>query len=260
MIKNNENQINEDDLEYLFSGKKRKKKSKAVSAIKYSALFLAIAIIIFVSINYQALTKELSFWYHNEYKNDTNSFNQNTNSTPLPSTKSKVNPNNIPEFADNHIFIPSISTDAPITWMVENTSESTSAALENGTIHLLGTAIPGTVGNVFITGHSSNYAWALGKYKSVFALLGKLSVGEMIYLKYQNKVYAYKVYEKDVIKPSDTSVLEQGKKSILTLMTCTPVGTSLNRLIIKSNQVYPDPNSNSSSNSSQTTSSLPAVR
>jgi LPXTG-site transpeptidase (sortase) family protein len=144
--------------------------------------------------------------------------------------------------------------------MVENTAKDTSTGLENGTIHLLGTATPGTTGNVFITGHSSNYIWAPGHYKSVFALLDKLSVGDIIYLKYQNKTYAYKVYEQKIIKSNDTSVLEQSQKSTLTLMTCAPVGTSINRLIIKSNQIYPDPKSNISSNSSQTTNTLPGVR
>lgn len=260
MIEDNQNQIDAEDLEYLFSGKKPKKKSKAITALKYSALFLLIAVIIFVSINYQALTKEMSYWYHHEYTNDENNPNQTQNNTSFFSSKTKVTADNLPQFSDNHIFIPAISVDAPITWMVNNSANETSAALENGTIHLLGTATPGTVGNVFITGHSSNYAWAPGHYKSVFALLDKLTVGDLIYLKYQNNTFEYKVYEKDVIKPSDTSVLEQGKKSILTLMTCTPVGTSLNRLIIKSNQVYPDPKSNMSSNNSQTTNSLPSIR
>jgi len=260
MIDNNQNQINENDLEFLFSGKKRKKKSKSFTAIKYSALFLGVAVVIFFSINYQAIIKEVSFWYHNEYKNDANTVNQNANNSSRPTVTSKSNSIDIPTFSDNHIFIPAISVDAPISWMVKNTAEETSTALENGVIHLLDTATPGTVGNVFITGHSSNYAWAPGHYKSVFALLNKLSVGDIIYLKYQNKSYAYKVFEQKTIKPDDTSVLEQDQKSILTLMTCTPVGTSLNRLIVKSNQIFPDPKSNINSNNSQAAGTLPGIR
>lgn len=260
MIEDNKNQINEEDLEFLFSGKKRVNKSKALTAVKYSALFLIIAFVVFFTINYQALMNKLSFWYHHEYKNDEVATNQSTN--PTITSKKSINSNSvsIPSFADNHILIPSISLDAPITWMVENTEQSTSKALENGTIHLLGTALPGTTGNVFITGHSSNYVWAPGHYKSVFALLDKLSVGDMVYLKYQNKGYSYKVYEKIIIKPSDTSVLDQGQRSILSLMTCTPVGTSLNRLIIKSNQIYPDPSTNLEAASTNSANSLPGIR
>jgi LPXTG-site transpeptidase (sortase) family protein len=41
------------------------------------------------------------------------------------------------------------------------------------------------------------------------------------------------VREKNVITPGDTSVLERNKdKAEITLMTCWPIGTTLNRLIV----------------------------
>jgi LPXTG-site transpeptidase (sortase) family protein len=41
------------------------------------------------------------------------------------------------------------------------------------------------------------------------------------------------VREKNVITPGDVSVLERNKKkSEITLMTCWPIGTTLNRLIV----------------------------
>jgi len=261
MIENKENQISTEDLEFLFSGQRKKSRSKnnALSAIKYSALFLLIALFTFVSINYQALYKEISFWYHNNYKNELN--NQNISPTITSNQNSSSNSSkNLPVFSDNHIYIPTISIDAPIIWMVQNNAEETGTALQNGVIHLAGTATPGTIGNVFITGHSSNYAWAPGKYKSVFALLNKLSVGDVIYLKYHNSIFEYKVYEQTIIKPSDTSVLDQGDKSKLTVMTCTPVGTSLNRLIIKANQIYPDPKYNTNPTKNPPAQSLPEIR
>lgn len=260
MPENFQNQISAEDLESLFSGKKPKKKSKILVVFKYTVLFLLIAFVVFFTINYQALIKELSFWYHHEFANDSAVVEQNPSNSSSQNSTLNSNPVKIPSFSDNHILIPSISVDAPITWMVQNTPEETSEALENGTIQLLGTATPGVVGNVFITGHSSNYAWAPGRYKSVFALLDKLSIGDNIYLKYQDKVYIYKTYDQLIIKPSDTSVLDQGDKSILTLMTCSPVGTSLNRLIIKANQTYPDPKSNTSSSNFQNNNSLPNIR
>lgn len=256
-----QNQISTEDLEILFSGqrKKDKGKSRGLTAIKYTALFLLITILTFILINYQALYKEISFWYQNNYQNELSNQTTTSTTTSIQNNFSQSS-NNLPVFADNHIYIPLISTNAPITWMVQNTAEDTSSALQNGVIHLVGTATPGSIGNVFITGHSSNYAWAPGQYKSVFALLNKLSVGDIIFLKYQGNIYEYKVYEQSIIKPNDTSVLQQGNKSILTLMTCTPVGTSLNRLIIKANQVYPDPKLNTHSTINQNSSSLPEIR
>ena len=103
----------------------------------------------------------------------------------------------------------------------------------DGVVHYPDTALPGEVGNVFITGHSSYYWWSKGEYNTVFSILDKLIMGDDIYIHYNNKRYTYRVYDVDIVLPSDTSVLEQGDNSILTLMTCTPVGTNYRRLIVK---------------------------
>jgi len=48
-----------------------------------------------------------------------------------------------------------------------------------------------------------------------------------------------------VVPPSQTDVLSQPvERSILTLMTCTPVGTAKNRLVIQFDQTSPDPAKN----------------
>ncbi|MDD2870924.1 MAG: sortase, partial [Candidatus Gracilibacteria bacterium] len=50
---------------------------------------------------------------------------------------------------------------------------------------------------------------------------------------YGQEKYTYKIREKKVITPGDVSVLERNKKkSEITLMTCRPIGTTLNRLIV----------------------------
>jgi len=50
---------------------------------------------------------------------------------------------------------------------------------------------------------------------------------------YDQKKYIYKIRTKEVIRPGDTSVLKEKKgRSEITLMTCWPIGTTLNRLIL----------------------------
>jgi len=45
---------------------------------------------------------------------------------------------------------------------------------------------------------------------------------------------------KKEVKPSDVTVLDQPtNKRVSTIMTCTPVGTTLRRLIIKSQEIDP---------------------
>jgi len=116
-----------------------------------------------------------------------------------------------------------------------NSENKIQDALRDGVVHYPYTANPNQYGNVFITGHSSYYPWDEGRYKQIFALLYKLQIGDEYYIYFKGNKYTYKVFEIFEIEPDDVSVLEQPvDEKISTLMTCTPVGTVLRRLIVKS--------------------------
>jgi len=88
------------------------------------------------------------------------------------------------------------------------------------------------MGNFFLTGHSSYYAWDNGRYKDVFALLHEVEAGDEAIIYWEGKKYTYILEQSKIIPPTEVSVLKQpDDKSIITLMTCTPVGTNKNRLI-----------------------------
>jgi len=146
---------------------------------------------------------------------------------------------------DNRLIIPKLNKNIPIidtdpanlaTADINTLEDAFQEDLKNGVIHFPGTANPGEPGNVFITGHSSYYLWDDGRYKDVFARLNKLAVGDDIVVYYNQQKYTYKVREKREVKKDDISILEQGDEKILTLMTCTPVGTNLRRLVIVAEQ------------------------
>ena len=144
------------------------------------------------------------------------------------------------EMPDNHIIIPKISVDAPIIWNV--TEADVQSKLEEGVVHYKNTATPDQDGgNVFLTGHSSNFWWSKGKYNQVFALLSELENGDKIAITYKKVKYIYRVYDKFVVKPSQVDVMDPIEgKSTLTLMSCVPLGTNLNRLIVRSELLYKD--------------------
>lgn len=141
---------------------------------------------------------------------------------------------------ENRIIIPKIAKNIPLV-DVENKYVQNTAELDNifmdelskWVVRYPGTAKPGEVGNSFIFGHSSNFPWIKGEYNDVFALLDKVEFGDEIITYYNQKKFIYKVREKRVIKPGDISVLKRdhGKKEI-SIMTCWPVGTTLNRMIV----------------------------
>ena len=97
-----------------------------------------------------------------------------------------------------------------------------------------GTAQPGEVGNAFIFGHSSNYPWIQSEYNDVFALIDTLIDGDEIIVYYNQQKYTYRITDRATVRPGDTRVLSSRdpNKKELSIMTCWPVGTTLERYII----------------------------
>jgi len=133
---------------------------------------------------------------------------------------------------DPTIKIPGINTSAPIIFVNSKEEKEIQKGLANGVIHYPGTALPGEKGNVFITGHSSDYFWKPGKYKDIFANLDKVQVGDTAIIYFNGKKHTYQAESKSVVEPNDLSVLAQTEDYRLTLMTCAPTGTDLKRLVI----------------------------
>lgn len=139
------------------------------------------------------------------------------------------------------IIIPKINVSAPIVYADSVAEDEVMKDLESGVVHYANTAKPGENGNAVIFGHSSNDWWESGDYKFVFALLGKLEVGDQIQVNYSSRKYVYEVTEKKVVEPSEVSVLNPTPNPVLTLITCTPPGTAWQRLIIVAKQIQPSP-------------------
>jgi LPXTG-site transpeptidase (sortase) family protein len=150
---------------------------------------------------------------------------------------------------ENRIIIPKLALNIPLVTpsyqalLTEDWSkleEDIQDALQYGVVHYPGTARPGQAGNFFVTGHSSYYPWSTSRYKTVFARLHQLEAGDEYWVYYGGDKHRYVVREKYEVSPNDVTVLDQPlDHRIATLMTCTPVGTTLRRLIVKSEEVDP---------------------
>jgi len=151
---------------------------------------------------------------------------------------------------ENRLIIPKLGLNVPIVippidsllkedWT--KLEEEIQTGLQSGVVHYPGTAKPGQAGNFFVTGHSSYFPWAPGKFKSVFARLGELEAGDEYWVYYGGDKFRYVVQGKKEINPNDVTALDQPvSKRISSLMTCTPVGTTLRRLIINAQEVDPE--------------------
>lgn len=231
-------QLSEAELERMFISSRFKKRNPISVFFAFVGLFLLFFIIVAYALNFSAYNQKLTWWYQDEFGTAPHNL---VDAVSNYQSKTDTNKNaSLPNISDNSIYIESINIKAPITFGVDNNESAVSANLKNGVIQIFGSGLPGEIGNVFITGHSSNFPWVDSRYNSVFALLGNVVVGDLVQIKFHDTNYAYRVKKVFIVNPSDASVMKASKDSaLLTLMTCTPVGTNLKRLIVQSDQIIP---------------------
>lgn len=139
---------------------------------------------------------------------------------------------NVPEFF--YISIPKLG--------IKNASVKTNfnGSSPDGFIgHYSGSSLPGEKGNSFIFGHSV-LPWFFNpkNYKTIFSTLDNLKQGDEILITYNNKNLKYSVDSKVVLKPDGVRPLVSWKpaylnESTITLMTCWPAGTKVDRLEVR---------------------------
>lgn len=107
--------------------------------------------------------------------------------------------------------------------------------LKQSLIQYPGTALPGNLGNTVIFGHSvlPQFFNPLN-YLTIFSTLHTLKPGDTLEITADGATYNYKISQMYETSPTDLSPLAQSYDGrYLTLITCTPPGTYLRRLIIK---------------------------
>ena len=120
-----------------------------------------------------------------------------------------------------HLQIPKIGLDQ---YVVSGTAE---VDLAKGPGHYLGTAMPGQAGNVAIAGHRTTHG-------APFNRLAELAIGDPIYLTTSSgQTLTYIVSAVPVaVSPSDVTVLNNFGDDRLTLTTCNPEYSAVQRLIV----------------------------
>ncbi len=143
--------------------------------------------------------------------------------------------------SEPRLLIPKLNIDVPIRFNVP--LDGVMSAMNNGVAHYRiagASAYPGEVGNFVITGHSAGDVYSSNPYKYIFSGLERLNNGDLIYVNYNSTRYTYRVTKKEVIEPTNVAALvTETNKPILTLVTCTPLGTSRYRLLVTAEQISP---------------------
>jgi len=141
------------------------------------------------------------------------------------------------------LVIDKIGVKAPIVFNVPPDNDSIYARLEDGVVHYSTTSKPGLPGASVILGHSSSYPWYKGDYGAVFALLGKLDVGDKFYVQYSDdRTFVFQMTKAVIFNPFATddtqlAALENDSGSSVILISCYPVGTNYKRIAVQAELV-----------------------
>ncbi|MBR2725697.1 class E sortase [Candidatus Saccharibacteria bacterium] len=143
--------------------------------------------------------------------------------------------------AEPRLIIPKLNVDVPIHFGIA--LSDVMSAMNNGVAHYRipgASAFPGEIGNTVITGHSAGDVYSSNPYKYIFSGLERLEDGDLIYINYNSVRYTYRVTKKEIVAPTNVGALViQTDRPILTLVTCTPLGTSEKRLLVTAEQISP---------------------
>ncbi len=142
-------------------------------------------------------------------------------------------------------YAPSQDTTRPVVTMynisipkihVQYANVSTiNTDLSHHLVHYPGTAVPPEKGTGVIFGHSTLPSlFDAHNYKTILAYAHTLSVNDKIIVNADGKEYTYAIVSIRITSPDDISIFSQDyDDSYISIVTCTPPGTTWKRLIIK---------------------------
>ncbi len=204
----------------------QKKISQANNVQLSGFLCIIIGLLLTVGTFYPIIIQETKYVIQQHIRTD-NTYKKNKKLQP-------VNP-------DFSIIIPKIFANSAVIKQVDPANkEIYLKALQEGVAHAKGTPTPDKPGNTFLFAHSTGNWWEMNRYNAVFYLLHKLKKGDIVLLFYKHKKYEFTITHTETVTPDQVEKLTSSVQSpessttnnTLTLMTCTPPGTTFKRLLI----------------------------
>ncbi len=146
-----------------------------------------------------------------------------------------------------YLMIPKLNIEVPVIFGAKNDVNSMNIAMDSGVANFSvpgASAKPGEIGNFVISGHSAGNIYQQSNYKFIFSGLTRMKQGDLVYMDYNNTRYTYKVTGTRTVKPTDVASLrkiakDNEGKPMITLITCVPLGTSRERLLVYGEQISP---------------------
>jgi sortase A len=143
---------------------------------------------------------------------------------PAPRTRPAAPPANerakVPIVKIGEIRIPKIGLVHPIYEGV------TLTVVDRGPGHWPGSAVPGQLGNSVFAGHRVTHS-------RPFRNVDKLVAGDEIIFVMPNGTFTYKMTKQEIVKPTDTWIVNPTRTATVTLFACHPPGSAAKRIVIR---------------------------
>ena len=154
----------------------------------------------------------------------------------------RIEADQAPQFTDASFFsinIPKISAQSRIIPNIDAADKfAYGQALERGVAHAAGTFLPGMDGAMTLFAHSTDIEVNVARFNAVFYRLDELVAGDQVTIWYLGQKYDYRIPGARIVPPGDVSVFtSQPGATELYLVTCTPRGTTKNRLIVAAQRI-----------------------
>lgn len=152
------------------------------------------------------------------------------------------------------LMIPKLNIEVPVAFGSGTSVREMNIAMRNGVANFSvpgASAVPGQIGNFVVSGHSAGNVYEQSQYKFIFSGLTRMAESDLIYMDYNGVRYTYKVTGTRTVDPTNVAALREiandnAGKPMITLITCTPLGSSKYRLLVYGEQIYPTYNEASS--------------
>ena len=143
---------------------------------------------------------------------------------PAPRTRPSAPPVNerakVPIVKIGEIRIPKIGLVHPVYEGV------TLTVIDHGPGHWPGSAVPGQLGNSVFAGHRVTHSHP-------FRNVDKLVPGDDNIFVMPNGTFTYKMTRQEIVKPTDTWIVNPTQTATVTLFACHPPGSAAKRIVIR---------------------------
>ncbi|HPC30876.1 MAG TPA: sortase [Candidatus Paceibacterota bacterium] len=210
----------------------------------FVVLFCIFNGLAFISIS-QYKIKQLFTWIKNEISRPPNFLVSKTTTTldnletpPITISPILIFQEPILKYKNNTLILSKFDIEAPIISVSEFDLKLIYQELKKGVVLYPGSSNPGE-GYSIIIGHSSQYPWEPGRYKSVFSLLNEFQKGDLIYVVWENRLLTFRVEDKKIFLPwpkgqeTTETIFPPSSQKVLILQSCWPVGVASKRVAVK---------------------------